>query len=207
MARKSKGVFIVLEGPDKSGKSTQAALLVRGLRARKIKVVHTREPGGTSFAEAIRQILLNPKHRVDPLAELLLYEAARAQHTKEKLLPALNKGLVVISERYTLATLAYQGYARGISLATIRNLNHIASFGLKPDLTLVLDIPELQFGSRDKARKLDRLESEPSLFRRRVRQGYIKLSRSEPQVLLVDGSLGIALVQKKIEAAVERLLP
>src|SRR5438046_2406772 len=114
------GKFIVLEGPDKCGKSTQAALLADRLRERGFSVVHTREPGGTSFAEAIRKILLDDSHRVDPLAELLLYEAARAQHTKEKLLPALEQGQTVIAERYTLATLAYQGFARGLDLGLIR---------------------------------------------------------------------------------------
>src|SRR5882672_4768513 len=101
---KRAGKFIVLEGPDKSGKSTQAALLVKHLSRRKIRFLHTREPGGTSFAEAIRKILLDPHHEVDPLAELLLYEAARAQHTREKLAPALHAGKVVVCERYTLAT-------------------------------------------------------------------------------------------------------
>src|SRR3990170_422491 len=95
-----RGAFIVLEGPDKSGKSTQAALLARRLRTGRIPFVHTREPGGTSFAEAIRKILLSPRHTVDPVAELLLYEAARAQHTRERILPALKAKKVVLSERY-----------------------------------------------------------------------------------------------------------
>lgn len=195
---RAQGVFIVLEGPDKSGKSTQAALLARALRSRRVAVVHTREPGGTSFAEAIRRILLHPKHRVDPVAELLLYEAARAQHTKEVLMPALARGKVVISERYTLATLAYQGFARGLDLSLIRRLNRIASFGLKPDLTVVLDIPEPEFAARDKTRKPDRLENESSLFRRRVREGYRTLARRDPGVALIDGRLGIEKVREEI---------
>ncbi|MEK7656569.1 MAG: dTMP kinase, partial [Elusimicrobiota bacterium] len=104
MAR--RGRFIVLEGPDKSGKSTHAALLMDALHGRGLRALHTREPGGTFFAEAIRTILLDPRNKVHPLSELLLYEAARAQHTQEILLPALRAGKVVVCERYTLATLA-----------------------------------------------------------------------------------------------------
>lgn len=205
--RSSRGLFIVLEGPDKSGKSTQAALLAETLRSSGRPVERTREPGGTSFAEAIRKILLNPKHRVDPLAELLLYESARAQHTREKLLPALEAGSIVISERYTLATLAYQGYARGLSLNLIRRLNHIASFGLKPDLTLLIDVPEPEFARRDKKRVPDRLELESALFRRRVRAGYKALARSEPRVILLDGSASVETVRRRIAKEVSRLLP
>lgn len=200
------GKFIVLEGPDKCGKSTQAALLADRLRVKGLAVIHTREPGGTSFAEAIRKILLDCEHRVDPLAELLLYEAARAQHTKEKLLPALAAGGVVVAERYTLATLAYQGFARGLDLDLIRRLNHIASFALKPDLTIVLDIPELEFGSRDKSRELDRLEKESEGFRRKVREGYRKLARCERGVVLLNGKLGIAELHERISELVEPLL-
>ena len=201
-----KGVFIVLEGPDKSGKSTQAHLLARHLRAKGLPFLHTREPGGTSFAEAVRRVVLNRRLRVDPLAELLLYEAARAQHTSEKLRPALAEGKTVISERYTLATLAYQGYARKLSLPLIRRLNRIATGGLKPDQTIVLDIPEEEFGSRDQGRKLDRLESEPSDFRRRVRDGYRSLARREPGVVLVNGRLGVEEVRRRILRKVEPLL-
>lgn len=202
-----RGAFVVLEGPDKSGKSTQAALLARNLRRRKIPFVHTREPGGTSFAEAIRRILLNPRHTVDPLAELLLYEAARAQHTREKLRPALEAGKVVLSERYTLATMAYQGCARGLPLPMIRRLNEIATGGLKPDLTIVLDIPDSEFGSRDRRRRHDRLERESSLFRRRVREGYRLLAKRERGVVLLNGRLGVAQLQEEIFRRVEPLLP
>lgn len=202
-----RGTFIVLEGPDKSGKSTQAALLAQKLRSRKIPFVHTREPGGTTFAEAIRDILLNPKHTVDPVAELLLYEAARAQHTRDRILPALKADKVVLSERYTLATLAYQGCARGLPLPMIRKLNEIATGGLKPDLTIVLDIPEAEFTSRDPGRRRDRLELESALFRRRVREGYRTLARRERDVVVINGRLAVAEVQKEILRRVEPLLP
>ena len=203
---KSRGAFIVLEGPDKSGKSTQAALLARHLKSRGIAFLHTREPGGTSFAEAIRRILLNPKNKVGALAELLLYEAARAQHTQEKLIPALRAGKVVLSERYTLATLAYQGYARGLSLPLIRRLNAVATGGLAPDLTIVLDIPESEFGSRDRARRRDRLELEPARFRRLVREGYRALARRERGVATLNGRLGVSALRREILRLVEPFL-
>lgn len=202
----TRGRFIVLEGPDKSGKSTQACLLARRLRRRGVPFVHTREPGGTSFAEAIRRILLSPRHKVEPLAELLLYEAARAQHTTEKLLPALRAGKMVICERYTLATLAYQGWARGLSLPLIRRLNRIATGGLEPDLTVVLDIPESQFATRDRLRRRDRLELESSSFRRRVREGYRRLALRRDRIVLLNGRKPVDELHLEISRLVDSLL-
>lgn len=196
--RRARGAFIVLEGPDKSGKSTQAALLVRRLRREGLKVLHTREPGGTSFAEAIRRVLLRPRHLVHPLAELFLYEAARAQHTQERLLPALRAGIHVVCERYTLATEVYQGFARGLPLPLVRSLNRIASAGLKPDLTLVLDLPEREFGRRPRRRPHDRLEGEPSSFRSRVRSAYLRLAQGRPGVRVLDSSRDPDKVQDEI---------
>lgn len=187
-----EGLFVVLEGPDKSGKSTQAGLLVRALRehyergSSSREIVHTREPGGTTFAEAIRSVVLDPKHTVEPLAELLLYEAARVQHTEQVLKPALERGYIVICERYILATLAYQGYARGLDLKLVRQMNRIATGGLSPALTILLDLPEAHFETRAPDRVLDRLEKESIAFRRRVRSGYRKLSQSEPHVVRLD---------------------
>ena len=202
----AKGAFIVLEGPDKSGKSTQAALLADFLRAKKIPFVHTREPGGTAFAEAIRKILLDPRHDVVPLAELLLYEAARAQHTEEKIRPALKQGRLVICERYGLASLAYQGYGRGFSLRLIKRLNALASGGLWPDLTIVLDMPESQFAKRPR-KGLDRLEQESVAFRARVREGYRRLAKSEARVALVSRAGGITDVHQRVCSLIARFLP
>jgi dTMP kinase len=195
----ARGLFIVLEGPDKSGKSTQARLLVEALQKTR-PVLHTREPGGTSFAEEIRRILLDPKHPVHPIAELMLYEASRAQHTEETIRPALKAGKVVVCERYTLSTMVYQGYARGIPLDVIERANEIATGGLKPDLTIILDIPSGEFGQRDKARTLDRIENEPESFRRKVREGYRKLAPKD--ALIVDGRLPIEEILQKIMAHV-----
>lgn len=201
-----RGSLIVLEGPDKSGKSTQAALLARALKAEGRRVVHTREPGGTSLAEALRAVLLDPAHRVDPLAELLLYEAARAQHTAQVLRPALSRGRVVVCERFTLATLAYQGHARGLGERLVRKLNRIATGGLSPDLTIVLDIPDALFSRRDPRRRHDRLERESARFRRRVRDAYRRLARREPRTRLLDGGLPREQVRRNVLAAVRKVL-
>ena len=139
--------------PDKSGKSTQAKLLARELDKRGLPVLHTREPGGTPFAEDIRHILLDTSYQLSPLSELFLYEAARAQHTQETLLPALKAGKIVISERYVLASLAYQGYGRGIPLKRVRDLNAVASGNLKPHLTILIDVPVHSFSKREKEPK------------------------------------------------------
>jgi len=200
-----RGRFIVLEGPDKSGKSTHAALLVKELRTRGLRVVHTREPGGTKFAEAVRKILLSNDYVVQPLAELLLYEAARAQHTQDVLLPALRRGATVVSERYTMASLAYQGLGRRLGLPLVRRLNDIASSRLRPDLTLILDIPESCLKTRDPSRQLDRLEKESFTFHRRVRRAYLLLSKSEPRTKLVDADRPSANVRRDILELVKRL--
>jgi dTMP kinase len=200
-----RGRFIVLEGPDKSGKSTQARLLLRHLRRRGRTCLHTREPGGTGLAEAVRGVLLDTPHQVDPLAELFLYEASRAQHTREKILPALERGCWVLCERYSLATMAYQGCARGLSLPMVRTLDRIATGGLRPDLTIVLDIPESEFAARDRARKLDRLERESLAFRRRVREGYRRLARTEPGCVLINGRRPLSEVHEDIVRRVEKL--
>jgi dTMP kinase len=183
-----RGLFIVLEGPDKSGKSTQARRLAEALRARGLTVLHTREPGGTSVAEGVRAVLLNPQLSIAPVAELFLYEASRAQHVSEKIRPALVRGETVVCERFTMSTDAYQGVARGLGLKTTRTLNAVATGGLKPDLTVVLDIPIDEFDSRDQGRALDRLEREHVSFRIAVRKGYRKLAKSSPKTILIDAT-------------------
>lgn len=202
-----EGLFVVLEGPDKSGKSTQARRLVEALRAQRREVLHTREPGGTSVAEGVRKVLLDPALQIDPVAELFLYEASRAQHTSEKIVPALKEGKVVISERFTMSTDAYQGFARGLGLKTTTILNRIATGGLKPDLTILLDIPVDEFDGRDKGRELDRLERENSDFRRKVRAGYLKAAKADPRAVVLDGKLPADVIQKKIIALVGKKLP
>ena len=199
------GLFITLEGCEGSGKTTHSLLLAKTLTKKGFSVLRTREPGGTSLAESIRKLLLRPGSKISPLTELFLYEAARAQHTREKILPALKRGLWVLCERYSLATMAYQGYARRLPRTMIRTLDRIATRGLKPDLAIILDIPESEFSRRDAKRKLDRLELESEHFRRRVREGYRQLARSEKDCALVNGRLPLAEVHKKIVRLVERL--
>jgi len=181
--KKKKGLFITLEGPDGSGKSTQSTLLARYLKRRGHNVVRTREPGGTSIAEALRRIILKPKSRISGLTEVLLYEAGRAQHTSELILPALRKGKTVICERYTDATLAYQGYGRKLDIRMVKELNRIASYGLKPDLTLLLDVDVREGLNRVRktsGRRMDRMELQSVRFHERVRKGYLKIASREP---------------------------
>lgn len=201
-----KGLFIVFEGPDKSGKSTQARLLADALRGRGHAVLHTREPGGTSVAEGVRKVLLDPALTIDPLAELFLYEASRAQHTNERIIPALKAGQIVISERFTMSTDAYQGVARGLGLKTTSTLNKIATGGLKPDLTILLDIPAAEFDDRDKGRALDRLERENAEFRLKVRKGYLKAAKADPRAVVLNGKLPAEALQSTILALVGRKL-
>jgi len=183
MNRTKKGLFITLEGPDGSGKSTQSILLAQYLKRKDYKVVRTREPGGTSIAEALRRIILNPKSRISKVTEVLLYEAGRAQHTSELILPALREGKTVICERYTDATLAYQGYGRKMDIRMVKELNRIGSSGLKPDLTILLDLDVkegLERVRKTSGRKMDRMERESIEFHERVRKGYLKIASREP---------------------------
>ncbi|OGR63371.1 MAG: dTMP kinase [Elusimicrobia bacterium GWB2_63_16] len=201
-----RGIFIVLEGPDRSGKSTQASLLKAWLEERGREVVVTREPGGTRLSEQIRKILLDPKSSIEPMTELFLYETSRIKHTLEKIMPALKAGKVIICDRYTLSTTAYQGYGRGLDLKTVETLNRIATMNLKPDLTLVLDIPDRIFAQREHLRAgRDRMERQSDLFRRRVNRAYKLLAR-RPGVTRVDAGRSIDEIQGDIRARVARLL-
>jgi len=201
-----KGIFIVLEGPDRSGKSTQAALLKEWLEDLGREVLVTREPGGTRLSEQIRAILLDPKSEIEPMTELFLYETSRIKHTLEKILPALKAGKVLISDRYTLSTTAYQGYGRGLDLKTVETLNRIATLGLKPDVTIVFDIPDRVFAQREKTRPgRDRIEQAPDAFRRRVNRAYKLLAR-RPGMTRVDGGRSVEAIQADIRARVAKLL-
>ncbi|MDI6641065.1 MAG: dTMP kinase [Elusimicrobiota bacterium] len=195
-----KGIFITFEGPDGSGKSTQVELLVNYLRLRGYDVVHTREPGGTSLAEFLRDVLLKVDANISPTTELLLYAASRAQHTSELIRPALKLGKIVLCERYTDATVAYQGYGRKINLKLVHQLNKIATDGLTPDLTILLDLPvEKGLKRIKKGRIKDRFEREELSFHRRVRSGYLSIAKLEPKRIKVISSLGsIENTHKKI---------
>ena len=186
-----RGLLITLEGIEGSGKSTQAKLLHANFKKHNLPVELTREPGGTRIAETIRQILLNDENSdIRPLTELLLYEAARAQHVDEIIKPALLSGKTVISDRYVDSTTAYQGAGRSIPLQTIQTLHEIATQGIWPNLTLVLDVPIKEGLKRvQTAGKLDRMEHEPESFHERVRDFFLVLAKQEPErIRVIDGS-------------------
>ena len=193
-----KGKFIVFEGPDRSGKSTQANLLSKYLADKGFDVVLTREPGGDSVAEEIRKIVLDPLHKVSPMAELLLYEASRAQHTQQKIIPALQAGKIVICERYTMSSCAYQGYGRGLDLDVINQLNDIATLNLKPDLTLVFLMSDKYFTQRGEYLFSDRLEQEDEAFRHKMRKGYREIAAKTKNAVIIDADRPVAEIQKAV---------
>lgn len=196
-------IFITFEGQEGSGKTTQIKLLESALKKRGHSIVITREPGGTPIGDQIREVLLNPKNKaMVPLTELLLYEASRSQHVEEVIRPALQKGRMVISDRYADASTVYQGMARYLGTKLVKTLNIVATRGLKPHLTIVLDCP-LNIGlSRMKNRKdaqLDRIEQEKKVFHDTVRRGYLALAKQDPhRVKIIDGSKTKEEVHKTI---------
>lgn len=185
----TNGLFITFEGIDGAGKSTQIRRLIERLRSSGREVVESVEPGGSPISVKIRQILLDPENRdLSPVTELLLYFAARAQNIDQVIRPALARGAIVVSDRFTDSTLAYQGAARGLGEELVRQLHEIACRGINPNLTLYLDIDLATSASRMQASP-DRLEQEPDDFRRIVRDTYLKLATIEPdRVRRIDGS-------------------
>lgn len=184
------GVLITFEGIEGSGKSTQARLLADALRAHGHDVLAVREPGGSAIAEKIRALLLDPANTaMTPLAELLLYEAARAQLVAEIIRPALDRGAIVVCDRFYDSTTAYQGVGRGLRNVDFTTLNRLATGGLVPDLTLLLDVPVDTGLHRAKAGTAgDRIEREPVEFHARVRQGFQTIAAAESvRVRLLDG--------------------
>ncbi|HXZ88536.1 MAG TPA: dTMP kinase [Candidatus Binataceae bacterium] len=207
------GIFITLEGVEGSGKTTQAAILADALRTQGRRVTVTHEPGGTRAGEAIRAIFLDPAVSLQVATELLLVLADRAQHVREKLRPAVAAGEIVISDRYSDSTVAYQGYGRGFDLKLLGELNHLASDGMRPDLTIVLDCPAETGLTRTRARVRgnergpDRFEGERIEFHRRVRDGFLTIARNEPgRVTLIDSTRETAAVSADILSAVAAML-
>ncbi|BAP46290.1 dTMP kinase [Pseudomonas sp. LJDD11] len=203
------GLFITLEGPEGAGKSTNRDFLAEQLRARGVDVVLTREPGGTPLAERIREILLAPSDEVMHAdAELLLVFAARAQHLAEVIRPALDRGAVVLCDRFTDATYAYQGGGRGLSQERIATLEQFVQGSLRPDLTLVFDLP-VEIGlSRAAARgRLDRFEQEGRDFFEAVRGAYLQRAAAAPErYQLIDAAQPLAEVQASLSALLPGLL-
>lgn len=205
-----RGLFITFEGTDGTGKTTQIQRLSADLRRDGYDVCLTREPGGTSISEQIRDMLLNPDHsEMAATTELLLYAASRAQHVSEVIKPALKAGKIVISSRFADATVVYQGYGRGLDLERINRLNRIATDGVMPDVTFVLDLPvEIGLQRVQKRRGgLDRLEREKIEFHRRLREGYQIIAKQEPQRLkIIDAQVSLEQVYVQIQQAIQPLL-
>jgi dTMP kinase len=205
----TSGIFITLEGGDGSGKSTQAELLAEWLRERARTVMRTREPGGTDVGDAVREIVLHHRGHIAPRAEALLYAADRAHHIATAVRPALERGEVVIQDRYLDSSVAYQGVGRVLDADEIRNLSLWAAEGLLPDVTILLDLDETVARARlDAARtRYDRLEAEKSEFHARVRAAYLDLAAAEPERFLVlDAAAPVAEIAAAIRARIEPLL-
>ena len=195
--RRGRGLFITFEGPDGSGKSTQLRLLAARLRENGYQVLESAEPGGTPIGVQIRRILLDPTNReLSPTAELLLMFAARAQNLDQWILPALAQGQIVLSDRFTDSTLAYQGAARGLGRETVMQVDRIACRGLVPDLTLCIDIDTETGLARAHSRNRDRsghdesrLDRQAIEFHHKVREAYFELAKLEPgRVKIIDGN-------------------
>lgn len=200
------GLFITFEGIDGVGKTTQAGLLADYLRQRGYPVVLTGEPGGTSLGAAIRELVLHRKEKVEPLAEVLLYLADRAQHVATVIRPALEQGEVVICDRFGDSTLAYQGYGRGLDLDELRRLHLLTAQGLCPDHTFLLDL-DVAAGRRRRQAGPDRLEAEAEAFHTRVRAGYLALAAAEPErVTVIPGHGSIRDTFAQIRHHMEELL-
>jgi len=189
------GTFITFEGIDGSGKSTQLRLLANFLRSNNCEIVATREPGGTPLGLRLRAVLLDAQEQVDPLTELLVFAADRAQHVRSLLQPALRSGRIALSDRYADATVAYQGGGRGFSPELISQIVELATGGVKPDLTLLFDLTVAESMRRTGRRwsakeKGDRLDGEDAAFHTRVRNAYLAIAAAEPERVRVVETTG-----------------
>jgi len=211
-----KGRLISFEGLDGAGKSTQMTMLARWLDTQHVPFIQTREPGGTSLGNEIRQLLLNrPELAIVPLAEAFLFQADRAQHFATLVIPALQEGKLVLTDRCFDASIAYQGFARGLDIALIENLSLLATQGYKPDLTVLLDLDPSQVQHRtDTAQTLTgmreerkRFDAEVETFHQRVREGFLALARAHPErIKMIDASQTPEDIHREIISLVEALL-
>jgi dTMP kinase len=198
--------FISIEGIEGSGKSTAAKYIADYLKQKKYEVVLTAEPGGTPVGQKIRELLLEPWNHMDPVTELLLYYASRAQHVKDVISPALAENKIVVTDRFTDSTVAYQGYGRGLSMSIINSLDQIVAPYIKPKITFLLDL-EVEEGLRRnrQALKEDRFELEAVEFHRKVRVGFLEIAREEPERFrIIDASKSMEEVVNKIAGILDK---
>ncbi len=203
-----KGLFIVMEGPDGSGKTTQINLLEQYLKEAGYECLITREPGGTVIGEEVRELILNPEHKeMSPVTEMLLYAASRAQLVHEVIGPALEAGRIVISDRFVDSSIVYQGIARNLGISTVAAVNAPGIGIYRPDGIFFIDLSEAEGIRRKKnQKKLDRMEQESIDFHHLVSEGYRKVLAERPEVIKIDGGKDIDVIQKKIRNHVDELL-
>ncbi|MCX8030327.1 MAG: dTMP kinase [Thermodesulfovibrionales bacterium] len=205
--KNSKGFLISFEGIEGSGKTTISRLIAETLMMDGYEVMTTYEPGGTQIGHKIRDILLSAEHKnMSHMCELFLYNAARAQHLKEIILPALQSGKLVITDRFIDSTVAYQGYGRGIDLSLIRHLTEIVTGGLKPHITILLDIDiELGLKRNRSIKKVDRFELEEIEFYKKVKEGYRRIYEDEPKrIKIVDASQPLEMIIQEVRDIIVR---
>ncbi|APC38674.1 dTMP kinase [Clostridium estertheticum] len=195
-----RGRMIVLEGPDGSGKTTQIELLEKHLQKSGYEVVRVREPGGTGISEKIREIILdNDNCKMSYMCEALLYAASRAQLVNEVIKPALEKGKIVICDRFVYSSMVYQGIGRGLGMERIKSINEVALDGLKPDLTFMIAIPyEEGLNRKKKQGNLDRLENSGNEFHKKVFEGYMDICIKYDKIEVLDGNRSVEEIQKDI---------
>jgi len=203
-----KGLFIVMEGPDGSGKTTQINLLEQYLKEAGYECLITREPGGTVIGEEVRELILNPEYKeMSPVTEMLLYAASRAQLVHEVIGPALEAGRIVISDRFVDSSIVYQGIARNLGISTVAAVNAPGIGIYRPDGIFFIDLSEAEGLRRKKEQKnLDRMEQEGIDFHHMVSEGYRKVLSGRPEVMKIDGGRSIDTIQKKIRNHVDELL-
>ena len=203
-----KGLLILMEGPDGSGKTTQINLLEQYLKEAGYECLITREPGGTVIGEEVRELILNPEYKeMSPVTEMLLYAASRAQLVHEVIGPALEAGRIVISDRFVDSSIVYQGIARNLGISTVAAVNAPGIGIYRPDGIFFIDLSEAEGIRRKKnQKKLDRMEQESIDFHHLVSEGYRKVLAERPEVIKIDGGKDIDVIQKKIRNHVDELL-
>jgi len=194
----TKGFLISFEGIDGAGKTTQLNRLIGHLQGLGYEAALLREPGGTAISEKIRELLLDARNQIEPMAEALLYAAARAQLVQEIVKPMLNDGIIILADRFIDSTIAYQGYGRGLDINQLSEINLMATGGLEPELTFLLDIPASLAAERRRGSVPDRLEKEGIEFQSRVRDGYMALAMGVDRIRVIDGTLPPEQITERI---------